>query len=71
MGITVAIIKQRPYYRYQQRHRYWHKSGTTEMEVIMVDMGVIEVNGAYREQRGYNRKSRYRRDSSRSYRGSK
>ncbi|HET7344341.1 MAG TPA: DEAD/DEAH box helicase [Nitrososphaeraceae archaeon] len=71
MGIMVPIIKQRPYDRYQQRHRYWHKSGGNRNGGYHGGYGSNRSKRSYREQRGYNRKSRYRRESSRSYGGSK
>lgn len=69
MGITVPIVKQRPYDRYQQRRSYRHKSGGYENggHRDRYSGGNRNNKRSFRKHRVNNRNSRYGVRSSRSY----
>jgi ATP-dependent RNA helicase DeaD len=69
MGITVPIVKQRPYDRYQQRRSYRHKSGGygNEGHRDGYSGGNRNNKRSFRKHRVNNRNSRYGVRSSRSY----
>jgi ATP-dependent RNA helicase DeaD len=68
MGITVPIVKQRPYDRYQQRRSYRHKNGGHGNRGHRGEnSGDNRNKRSFRKHRGDNRNSRYGVRSSRSY----